>query len=309
MYAIQLECLHKSHVQPASIALAEMLAKSNVPSDRIVQQAAKRRHPASRANFVTSLSLRKNCLALQVISAQLLSRIPPALPAPPLQVHLKNLSNSMWSSITFLSGQTSQTSCLPCSPSQSCPPGTSVPTEAAPVAGLSTTQIVAYSLSAVASIIAIFVGVGRIYPAVKARIAKLREAGIKPTLMRIIFCKSALANNSNMQLISDRPNVDSKVTSVVVAQAPAALLLLTPNQIGSMVATHIQFACPFHCLISLSCRSPPSAPPLTLVTAKSSSTTNLQANTSQRRPKARWPQLWLTSAFPRNCTCHPSWML
>ncbi len=48
----------------------------------------------------------------------------------------------------------------------------------------------------------------------KARIAKLREAGIKPTLMRIIFLQKALGSNLNTQLISDRPDVND--TGVVV---------------------------------------------------------------------------------------------
>jgi hypothetical protein len=111
---------------------------------------------------------------------------------------------------------------------------------------------VAYSCSAVASIVAIFLGVGRLYPAVKARIVKLREAGIKPTLMRIIFIEKALASNLSTRLIS-APDLHSEDASVVVvAQSPAALLLLTPNQIGSMVATH-------------TVRVSPSLPPLTLL--------------------------------------------
>jgi hypothetical protein len=88
---------------------------------------------------------------------------------------------------------------IPCQSSQSCPPGTSVPTEKA--TPITTAQIAAYSCSAVAFIVAVFFGATRIYPAVKMRIAKLREAGITPTLMRIIFFKSALANNMNTRLI------------------------------------------------------------------------------------------------------------
>ena len=77
--------------------------------------------------------------------------------------------------------------CLPCSPSQSCPEGTSTPTAGA---GTTTWQIV---LSAIGSVIGILVAVFRVYPAIKARVDKLREAGIKPTLKRVVFLQKTLS--------------------------------------------------------------------------------------------------------------------
>jgi len=80
--------------------------------------------------------------------------------------------------------------CLPCSPSQSCPEGTSTPTAGA---GTTTWQIVTYVLSAIGSVIGILVAVFRVYPAIKARVDKLREAGIKPTLKRVVFLQKTLS--------------------------------------------------------------------------------------------------------------------
>ena len=84
-------------------------------------------------------------------------------------------------------GQTSVSTCLPCSPSQSCPEGTSNPTA---VIVTPTWPIV---LSAIGSVIGILVGVFRVYPAIKARVNKLREAGIKPTLKRVVFLQKTLS--------------------------------------------------------------------------------------------------------------------
>ena len=90
-------------------------------------------------------------------------------------------------------GQTSVSTCLPCSPSQSCPEGTVTPTAVivtVTVAGTTTWQIV---LSAIGSIIGILVAVFRVYPVIKARVDKLREAGIKPTLKRVVFLQKTLS--------------------------------------------------------------------------------------------------------------------
>ena len=90
-------------------------------------------------------------------------------------------------------GQTSVSTCLPCSPSQSCPEGTVNPTAVIVTvtgAGTTTWQIV---LSAIGSVIGILVAVFRVYPAIKARVDKLREAGIKPTLKRVVFLQNTLS--------------------------------------------------------------------------------------------------------------------
>ena len=84
-------------------------------------------------------------------------------------------------------GQTSESTCLPCSPSQSCPEGTSTPTAGAVT---TTWQIV---LSAIGSSIGILVAVFKVYPAIKARVAKLRAAGIQPTLKRVVFLLKTLS--------------------------------------------------------------------------------------------------------------------
>ena len=90
-------------------------------------------------------------------------------------------------------GQTSASTCLPCSPSQSCPEGTVTPTAViVTVTGAATTTwpIV---LSAIGSVVGILVGVFIVYPAIKARVDKLREAGIKPTLKRVVFLQKTLS--------------------------------------------------------------------------------------------------------------------
>jgi hypothetical protein len=59
--------------------------------------------------------------------------------------------------------------------------------------GSSTGQTVKWVLSGIGSVIGILVSVFKIYPAIKARVAKLREAGIKPTLKRVVFIDETLA--------------------------------------------------------------------------------------------------------------------
>ncbi len=48
-------------------------------------------------------------------------------------------------------------------------------------------------LSAIGSVVGILVGVFRVYPAIKARVDKLREAGIRPTLKRVVFLQRMLS--------------------------------------------------------------------------------------------------------------------
>jgi hypothetical protein len=92
-------------------------------------------------------------------------------------------------------GQTSLSTCLPCSPSQSCPEGTSTPTASGPtpVQSSNTWQLVIQVMSGIGSFIGILVAVFRVYPAIKARVDKLREAGIKPTLKRVVFLQKTLS--------------------------------------------------------------------------------------------------------------------
>ena len=118
-------------------------------------------------------------------------------------------------------GQTSVSTCLPCSPSQSCPEGTVNPTAGIVTvtgAGTTTWQIVTYVSSAIGSIIGILVAVFRVYPAIKARVDKLREAGIKPTLKRVVFLRKTLSKyrpllepserNGSLQAVAPDPTPD-----------------------------------------------------------------------------------------------------
>jgi hypothetical protein len=107
-------------------------------------------------------------------------------------------------------GQTSESTCLPCSSSQSCPEGTSNPTLSQ---SITTWQIVTYVLSAIGSVIGILVSVFKIYPAIKSRIAKLREAGIKPTLKRVIFLQAALSKYAPLLHPSERASSFQAVSS------------------------------------------------------------------------------------------------
>ena len=78
--------------------------------------------------------------------------------------------------------------------------------------GTNTGQIVTWVLSGMCSFIGILVSVFRIYPAINSRVAKLREAGIKPTLKRVVFIDKTLAKyrpllepsegNGNLQAVA-----------------------------------------------------------------------------------------------------------
>ncbi len=142
--------------------------------------------------------------------------------------------------------------CLPCSPSQSCPEGTSTPTAGA---GTTTWQIVTYVLSAIGSIIGILVAVFRVYPVIKARVDKLREAGIKPTLKRVVFLHKTLSKyrpllepserNGSLQAVAPNTAPDRRTARGVAeanthsasatAHAPPMLLSLTAHQVGHLV--------------------------------------------------------------------------
>ena len=122
-------------------------------------------------------------------------------------------------------GQTSVSTCQPCSSSQSCPEGTSNPTAGA-VSSDTTAQIVAYVLSAVGALIFILVAVF----VIKARVAKLRAAGIQPTLKRVVYLQKTLSKyrpllepgerNGSLQVVAQVMTPDAR-TARLVAEANA----------------------------------------------------------------------------------------
>ena len=150
-------------------------------------------------------------------------------------------------------GQASESTCLPCSSSQSCPEGTSSPTTLPP--GTTIWEIVTYVLEGIGCVIGILVSVFKGYPAIKARVAKLREAGIKPTLKRIVFLDKTLAKYrpllepgeraGSLQAVAQTVTPNSRTwrdgsetnacSAPAIAHAPPALLSLTANQIGHLV--------------------------------------------------------------------------
>jgi hypothetical protein len=125
-------------------------------------------------------------------------------------------------------GQTSVSTCLPCSPSQSCPEGTSTPTAGA---GTTTWQIVTYVLSAIGSIIGILVAVFRVYPAIKARVDKLREAGIKPTLKRVVFLQKTLSKYRPLLEPSERNGSLQAVAQNMTPDPPKRGELSLPDRL------------------------------------------------------------------------------
>jgi hypothetical protein len=184
-----------------------------------------------------------------------------------------------------------------------------------------------------------------LHPFIKDRIAKLRQAGIKPTLKRVIFLQMTLSKYQPLLHPADRPDaaaagnsnaanslfpqdfmtsvsassaaasapvasariVTGTVTSVPIPpHAPPALLRLTAKQIGDCVSNPQPFSSTPHTFDALAKRLPPSAP-FTPTTASSSSTTASLASTSLAMPKAIWPPHLETLAFRRNCTSAASW--
>ncbi len=106
--------------------------------------------------------------------------------------------------------------------------------------GTNTGQIVTWVLSGMCSFIGILVSVFRIYPAINSRVAKLREAGIKPTLKRVVFLDKTLSKYR--PLLEQNKKSDSRdycetnaSSTSSIAHAPSALLSLSANQIGHLV--------------------------------------------------------------------------
>jgi hypothetical protein len=68
-------------------------------------------------------------------------------------------------------------------------------------------------LSAIGSVVGILVGVFRVYPAIKARVNKLRQAGIKPTLKRVVFLHKTLSKYRPLLEPSERSGSVQAVAS------------------------------------------------------------------------------------------------
>ena len=129
-------------------------------------------------------------------------------------------------------GQTSVSTCLPCSSSQSCPEGTSNPTAVIVTRAVTTTwQIATYVLSAIGSSIGILVAVFRVYPAIKARVDKLREAGIKPTLKRVVFLHKTLSKYRPLLEPSERNGSLQAVAQNVTPDPPKQSELSLPDRL------------------------------------------------------------------------------
>ncbi len=76
-------------------------------------------------------------------------------------------------------------------------------------------------LSAIGSVVGIVVGVFRVYPAIKARVDKLREAGIRPTLKRVVFLHKTLSKYRPLLEPSER---NGSLQAVAPNTAPDPLL-------------------------------------------------------------------------------------
>jgi hypothetical protein len=114
-------------------------------------------------------------------------------------------------------------------------------------------------LSGIGSVIGILVSVFKVYPAIKVRVAKLREAGIKPTLKRVVFLDKTLAKYrpllepgeraGSLQAVAHTVTPDSRTSrdgsetnacsASAIWRAPPALLSLTANQIGHLVCAMV----------------------------------------------------------------------
>ena len=125
-------------------------------------------------------------------------------------------------------GQTSESTCLPCSSSQSCPEGTSSPTT---LTGTTVWQIVTYVLSGIGSVIGILVSVFKVYPAIKARVDKLREAGIKPTLKRVVFLQNTLSKYRPLLEPSERNGSLHTVAQNMTPDPPKRGELSVPDRL------------------------------------------------------------------------------
>jgi hypothetical protein len=95
-------------------------------------------------------------------------------------------------------------------------------------AGTTIWQIV---LSAIGSIIGILVAVFRVYPAIKARVDKLREAGIKPTLKRVVFLQNTLSKYRPLLEPSERNGSLQAVAQNMTPDPPKRGELSLPDRL------------------------------------------------------------------------------
>ena len=108
------------------------------------------------------------------------------------------------------------------------PEGTSNPTAVA-VTSDSTSQIVTYVLSALGAVIFILVAVFGVFPAIKARVAKLRAAGIQPTLKRVVFLQKTLSKYRPLLEPSERSGSLQVVAQVMTPDSRTARLVAEAN--------------------------------------------------------------------------------
>ena len=80
----------------------------------------------------------------------------------------------------------------------------------AQVSQITTAQIVSYVCSAVASIVAVLIGVFKL----RQIIAKLREAGIKPTSKALVFPEKAISEQSKTLLTPPEAIIDPTINSM-----------------------------------------------------------------------------------------------
>ncbi len=105
-----------------------------------------------------------------------------------------------------------------------------------------------YVLSAIGSLIGILVAVFRVWPAINSRVAKLREAGIKPTLKRVIFLDKTLSKYRPLLERSER--ADSLQVVAQIATTPCSRTANDAADTNSPSASAIAPASPL--LLSLS---------------------------------------------------------
>ena len=92
-----------------------------------------------------------------------------------------------------------------------------------------TSQIVAYVLSAVGALIFILVAVF----VIRARVAKLRAAGIQPTLKRVVFLQKTLSKYRPLLEPNERNGSLQVVAQVMTPDARTARLVAEANAKGA----------------------------------------------------------------------------
>lgn len=225
-------------------------SRRNVPQDPIALLRAAPLICANQASCALKKGLLSKRRARRGTTVLLVTKVFPAQrahsPHQPVRVDIFLFHARRPAADLHFAGQISDSTCRPCSPSQICPEGTSNPTSAQ--ATTTTWQIVTYVLSGIGSVIGILVSVFKVYPAIKGRVAKLREAGIRPTIKRIIFLDKTLSKyrplldhvstrDASLEQVSLR-GAAAAATSPgfsVTEKSPPALLRLNASHIGALV--------------------------------------------------------------------------